>query len=484
MPRVNIREIDLTGAESTTYIENITLVPAVKIQLLDNDGNIVQDEDGKILTLDGTYETLDQFESKVADIFIALNDLPEPESGEDPNANLRAIQECFIQDKGYATAYLVLNGGLPIQYVGLYDLNVESEESGNYTVAPNYTEVDVAEAYKQFEDRGKYDVRFVMAPDFDDITDQSIVKALAKAALTCAGNRGDAVALLSVPSSEKTSKKVDKWVKDNIAKRATDIIPRKGVTWSTTDSVEQYGSYGAIFNPNFITTFTVTAPFKLEEHAAAQYQFKNQVFQGPINYLLCYGKYTKVTPDWFAISGSVRGVTPLAKFIPLNQYGDADVDLLEPRDQKGYSGEEDNTNHVAVNVMCNIRPYGNIIWGNRTMHPLSKPLTGDGDAIQLVASDFLNIRNLCCDIKKTLYRAARRYSFNPNSDLLWFNFKAAITPLLEDMKANDGIREYQIVKVPTTKKALLAARIIISPIEAVEDFDLTVELTDSIEITE
>lgn len=116
------------------------------------------------------------------------------------------------------------------------------------------------------------------------------------------------------------------------------------------------------------------------------------------------------------------------------------------------------------------------------MHPLSVPLTSNSDAIQLVASDFLNIRSLCCDLKKTIYRAARRYTFDPNTDTLWINFKSAITPLLERMKSNQGIRDYQFVKVPTTKKALLAARIIITPIEAVEDFDVTVVLDDSIEV--
>ena len=119
------------------------------------------------------------------------------------------------------------------------------------------------------------------------------------------------------------------------------------------------------------------------------------------------------------------------------------------------------------------------------MLPLGKPENDNSEAaIQLTASSFLNIRQLCIDIKKTLYRAARRFSFEPNSDALWVNFKGAITPLLEDMKANQGIKGYQVIKVNSNKKALLVARIKIVPIEAVEDFDLTVELADSIEVTE
>lgn len=478
MPRVNIREIDLTGSENTTYIENITVVPGVKIELIDpKTREVMLDEDGNQLTLNGTYETLTAFESKVADIFNALKKLLPPESGDDdPNQNLRDIENCFIQDKGYAIAYLILNGGLPVEYGGLYELIVP-EESGE-TVKPNMDTAKIEEFYKQYEDRGKFDPKFITVPDFDYVEDTDIINKLANAALECAGNRGDAYALLSVPSSLKTSKAVKTWVKDNLSDIAIRMIDRPAVSWTAKESTEQYGSYGAIFNPNFLTSFTVDAPDDL----AISYKFENATFPAFVNYLLCYGKFTKVTPDWFAISGATRGVTPLAKFIPLNKYGDADVDLLEPRNKEGYSGKEDNTNNVAVNVICNIRPYGNIIWGNRTMHPLNVPLTGKGDAIQLVASDFLNIRSLCCDLKKTIYRAARRYTFDPNTDALWINFKSAVTPLLERMKSNQGIRDYQFVKVPTTKKALLAARIIITPIEAVEDFDVTVVLEDSIEV--
>ena len=47
------------------------------------------------------------------------------------------------------------------------------------------------------------------------------------------------------------------------------------------------------------------------------------------------------------------------------------------------------------------------------------------------------------------------------------------------MKADQGIDEYEIIKVATTQKATLKARIRIVPIEAVEDFDITIELADS-----
>ena len=52
------------------------------------------------------------------------------------------------------------------------------------------------------------------------------------------------------------------------------------------------------------------------------------------------------------------------------------------------------------------------------------------------------------------------------------------------MKSGNGIVDYRIVKQPTTQKARLKAKIILMPIEAVEDFELEIELTDSLEVVE
>jgi hypothetical protein len=48
------------------------------------------------------------------------------------------------------------------------------------------------------------------------------------------------------------------------------------------------------------------------------------------------------------------------------------------------------------------------------------------------------------------------------------------------MKADQGIKGYTITKVANDKKALLTARIRIVPIEAVEDFDISIYLEDSL----
>jgi hypothetical protein len=48
------------------------------------------------------------------------------------------------------------------------------------------------------------------------------------------------------------------------------------------------------------------------------------------------------------------------------------------------------------------------------------------------------------------------------------------------MKADQGISNYKILKVKSNRKAFLSAIIRIVPIEAVEDFDISVYLEDSI----
>lgn len=487
MPRVNIREIDNTGLEQTTYVENLALIPGVKLEGYDADGNLV--------TLDGEYETLDAFKNQVVAVFGCLEaDMPEAEeSGEETwYDKLNALKTCYIQDKGFAMAFIALSYGLPVQYAGAYDVEIttisESGQDPKVTVEPKIDLNEIKTLYKDFADRGKYDMKMVAAPfidvDEEDKNKEDLLIDLIKVAITCAGDRGDAYALVYAPNYVTESADVDAWINGNDIKQLCSTeIERPAVSWSARETTEQYGSYSSNVTANITVTYTIESPFSFilnNKTVSPKYKFNKATFPGFLDYLACFAKSTKSNPDYYAIAGSTRGSSPLASWAPLAKYGDADVDILQVRD----GGLNDvNKGHIASNPIAFIRPYGNIIWGNRTMHPLSAPNNGFSTKVQLLASDFLNIRNLCCDIKKTIYRASRRFTFDPNSDTLWFNYKAAITPLLEKMKTTDGIRDYQIVKVATTKKALLASRIIISPIEAVEDFDITIELTDAIQVS-
>lgn len=83
-------------------------------------------------------------------------------------------------------------------------------------------------------------------------------------------------------------------------------------------------------------------------------------------------------------------------------------------------------------------------------------------------------------MKKEIYIACKKLTFSPNDDLLWVDFKALVRPILEKMKGDRGIKDYDWKRVVVDKKALMKVKIRIVPIEPVEDFNVGVYLEDSI----
>jgi hypothetical protein len=71
-----------------------------------------------------------------------------------------------------------------------------------------------------------------------------------------------------------------------------------------------------------------------------------------------------------------------------------------------------------------------------------------------------------------------RTTFEPNDDITWVNFKKLCNTLLDQMQSGRGITWYSWRKVETDKKATIKAVLSIRPIEAVEYFDITINLTD------
>lgn len=194
-------------------------------------------------------------------------------------------------------------------------------------------------------------------------------------------------------------------------------------------------------------------------------------FPAAFHYLACFmGSLSSGFAEWYAAAGYNRGVSSYVIDHTSVKLGEIAINALEPRNIES----QETQPPFACNVIANFRG-SYYLWGNRTAAKLSEKAAG-GD---LTAKHFLNIRQLSTTIKKQLYVACRRFTFDPNSDTLWFNFVNAITPTLEAMKADQGIRDYKVVKVYTDKKATIMAKVRIIPIEAVEDFDITVSLEDS-----
>ena len=255
-----------------------------------------------------------------------------------------------------------------------------------------------------------------------------------------------------------------------------DVIVLADIDESATDIVnattkeallKAFGKEAAKFSGNggkFTAVFAPRVAYDFGYSEDDVYS-NDQLFPASFHYLACAAYAQERYAEWYAVAGYTRGICGKPIKYLTKTFGDVDVNTLCPRVANTYA------TGAAINLIITER--GNYyLWGNRT----AEPLNADG----LKFSHFLNIRQLCCTLKQVLYEATRKFTFEPNSDLLWINFVNAIKPTLEAMKADQGISGYKISRVATDKKALLVATVRIVPIEAVEDFDISIYLEDSL----
>lgn len=214
-----------------------------------------------------------------------------------------------------------------------------------------------------------------------------------------------------------------------------------------------------ISNAEFGAMFTPWAVYDVVgEHNSIP---SRQLMPASFGYLVSLAKSIKTNPNWFAIAGAARGAVPYIK----------SLNTVQRLSNKIANDMQQRNGKTSINPITEIKPYGLLIWGNRTLKDNSK----EGN---LTATSFLNIRNLISDVKKQVYVTAKKYMFEQNTDILWVNFKAGITPLLDRMQSGQGLSGYKIIKGTTDEKAKVAATIKLYPYYAVEEFEITVIISD------
>lgn len=318
-----------------------------------------------------------------------------------------------------------------------------------YKKITDYTDLQNDETFTALKDRANYDFRFIVSGCKSDTS--TIASALTKVCIaankdiTNVDGRGDCAAILSVPEDKyagKTGKELYKAIADNS---------------KLNNPYDLAGTYAMWVAPGVCLDLSTVSADVLKDYN------NNDSFPASFYYLACFAySYSSGYSEWYATAGYTRGVCKYPVISTVAKLGETAINYLEPR------AKNDDTDH-AVNVIAKVKN-NYYLWGNRTAATLSD---------ELQASHFMNIRNLCTTLKKQIYIACRKFTFDPNSDTLWVNFVNAIKPTLERMKADQGIEDYKIVQIRTTKKATLMARVRIIPIEAVEDFDITVSLENS-----
>ena len=348
-----------------------------------------------------------------------------------------AIQEPHI---GNQIAYELLGLGYTVLYKKL----------------TNNDQLNLSDFWYPLKDKSVFNFRYVMTGGYYSASAMNLICELAdfrkEIALEDAdtyGNpsgRGDCIALCDIDENIPGHE-----ISANLTMR--NLITNMGYAANMIQS----NQYSALFGPK--------VTYVMDDKSVEPFG-NNKTFPASFHYLACAARTFDRYNEWYAVAGYNRGISNYTVAATSVKLGEIAINTLAPRKLNTYTSK-------SINLILHER--GNYyLWGNRTGYAL--------DNVGIVFSHFLNIRQLCCSIKKQLYTACRQFTFDPNSDLLWINFVNAIKPTLEAMKADQGIKGYTISKAANegNKKALLTARIRIVPIEAVEDFDISIYLEDSL----
>lgn len=323
-------------------------------------------------------------------------------------------------------------------------------------------------------DRNQYDIKFILAKELNG-DDSTYTHKELKYALEIAQKRKDCAIVYTKLQSKyddtKEPEDTGESEKDLLAADCNYIIENTADKGNTDnaffkDEVKQpAGKY--------------VLPFYAKEPGIHDVNDTEITLDAGQAYILAFlDNVARGRAEWLAIAGATRGAVP----------GSYKVDgfLKEEEIDRMQLRTYDANNLIAINPIVNMNPWGTRIWGNRTCLPNNTVTDENGQADaytdQLVASSFANIRIAICDIKKAIYKAARRYQFEQNTDVLWVNFTSSINSLLEEMKSSYGIAGYRWKRDSANEqRGELRAILQITPIEAVEDFTITVELKDSLD---
>ena len=286
-----------------------------------------------------------------------------------------------------------------------------------------------ADDWAKLQDKNLYNVRFLTTGAYACPSTNMVA---------CASTRGDCVALLDHAKTVTTV--------ENVRSAFSNLESK----------------YAAAFTPWF------TCKFDASHTSDVPASF---------GYLLAYARSVQSNPLWKATAGVFRGRIP--ELVDVNvKYTTAECDVLQGRTTN--PNNLDDNEEFAINPIS-YRRYSGFVGGfNYIVNGNRTTLAPEANST-LKATNFLNVRLLVTEISKTLYDASVTYTFEQNSDVLWINFKSLITPLLDKMQSGEGIAGYRLERVATNKRGRLCARLIIVPIEAIEDFELEIYLEDSLD---
>ena len=445
MPKITISEKDLTVNNAIDVTETIVFVPGMTTKA--------------VATAPKLYRTTDEF---VKDFGSTPYKFVNTQTDGATVTYLAAGE----YERSYIYALELLNIGLPVYFYNVVQINTSNDGSSVHNFYNKLTATE-NNAFQPVIDRWLYNVKFITSGGYATILDttKSGSYGILQTMLMAAAVRADAIALADVSYNEDiltTSTNINENIapKDpgyKIGPTTSDICNLKFAA-NDKRKEEETTKYGAIVGPGGVYQV-------VEAHLTANNINENNQIKmaGSFGYLLALANSIKIqkNPDYFAIAGVTRGFVPHLKSLTVEPTG-ADIEVAETKEKE----------KISINPIVKVQPnFGYCIWGNRTLFP--NPL------VDLAASSFLNIRVMSADVKKVIYNACKKFTFETNSTELWLNFKSEVEPLLEKMVANGALEDFELLKQKSTERATLSVYVKLVTQYAVEDFDITIGLTDS-----
>ena len=424
-----------------------------------------------------------------------------------------AIQIIWV-DKSWLYAAELLRAGLPIFYYAI-DGHRESDIDDKESYSEANAESDARakfigtnfeifrQIYAEMADRGEYDFKYLTTGGFGlHITDNT-------SEITIASSDCDVFTYPFYLEGSTVSRSCIEYLAD-IANYRKDCIvladslqsdddnglkPTYDITSPIADDNTVYDKFNKLVMSNAFTNFYSGDTYTADDQAKsgrrlantfpwineicptfpaswAAYRVDRNVFTmpGSFGYLLSLAVSLQNYPtaSWEAIAGVTRSLIP--NFVSLD---------VDERLSNAVADAYNQRNKTQINAITNIRPYGYCIWGNGTLvNNAYFAKQGDGTD-GMVASSFVDIMSMVCNVNKVAYRASKRLMFEKNNDVLWTRFRQNVEPYLDSIVTGGGLRTYELKKVETEKRGHLIAKIILYPVYALDSIDVEIILRDT-----
>jgi len=171
----------------------------------------------------------------------------------------------------------------------------------------------------------------------------------------------------------------------------------------------------------------------------------------------------KKSAVWFAPAGFTRG--------GLSE-GSAGIPVLGVR-KRLTASDRDELYDANINPIASFPAEGVVIFGQKTLQVTQSAL------------DRINVRRLLIYLKKEISRIASTILFEQNVQATWDSFTSRVNPLLEDVRAAQGLMDFKVVLDNTTTtdelidRNVMYAKIYLKPARAIEFIALDFIITRS-----